>query len=178
MILLPSPEDFVGSGILDSSFLGDIYKCVIDETFLDFGRKIILHLPPKREVDVNTQSQKQPSQYNPYFGRVQAPITNTRNTGVKITPRDIEFTAHIKVGPLVAKEDITGIGDLKSNQIAVTLHISALEYVEQALYMTVEGRRYNIDSTPRPIGFDQRSYLIVKATEVNNPSVPQKANDG
>lgn len=178
MILLPSPEDFsTASGIINISFLNSLYKSLIDESFLDMGRPIILHLPPVKEQDANTQSQNQPSQYNPYFGRVQAPITNRRNTGVTITERDIQFTAHIKIGPLSEGNDTTGIGNLAANQVAVTLHISALPFIKKAQSMSIEGRRYDIDKN-RPIGLIERSYIIVFGTEIDDPTIDNSRNAG
>jgi hypothetical protein len=172
MVLLPSPEDFSSaSGVIDMGDLNQIYKACMDETFLPTGlaRTITLHLPPTKVQDPVTQAQPQPSQYNPYFGRVQAPRTNRRNAGVTITPRDIQFSAQIKIGPTKEGEDTTGIGDLAANQVACTLDITALSFAKQAQSMTVEGRRYDIDIT-RPVGFTERSYVIVRGTEIDDPS--------
>lgn len=156
--------------------LNAYYKSFIDESFLDMGRTITLHLPPVKQQDTTTQSQTQPSQYNPYFGRVQAPKTNRRNTGVTITHRDVEYTAHIKVGPMKG-DDAMGIGDLAENQVVVTLAIAALDHANQALSMSIEGRRYQIDET-RPIGLTQRDYLMVFGTEINEASIDTSANAG
>lgn len=152
-------------------FLDDIYHSVIDETFLDLGRLITIHLPPLQEQD-NTITQRQPqaNQFNPFFGRTPVPSVNTRNTGFKVTPRDVQYHAHIKIGP-VAGDDTTGMGDLKANQLQLTLDIRALEHITQALSVSVEGRRYTLDET-RPIGFSSRRYIIVKMTEVNESQVP------
>lgn len=177
MVLLPSPESFSSaSGIVNMPLLNAYYRSFIDESFLDMGRLITLHLPPIKQQDPTTQSQTQPSQYNPYFGRVQAPKTNRRNTGVTITHRDVQYTAHIVVGP-VRGDDTKGIGDLADNQVAVTLAIAALDHVKQALSMSIEGRRYQIDET-RPIGLTQRDYLIVIGTEIDEASIDNSTNAG
>lgn len=158
------------------SLLNAYYRSFIDESFLDMGRLVTLHLQPIKEQDQTTQSQTQPSQYNSYFGRVQAPQTNRRNAGVTITPRDIEFTGHIKVGP-ISGNDMMGIGDLDANQVVVTLDISALQYVKQALSMSIEGRRYKVDDT-RPIGLTRREYLMVFGTEIDEASIDNSTNAG
>ena len=85
MINLTPNENFsASSGIINMPFLESVYHSVIDETFVDLGRDVILHLQPIQQQDDNTQSQPQASQVNPFFGgRVSAPNTNTRNSGTK-----------------------------------------------------------------------------------------------
>jgi hypothetical protein len=169
MILLPTTEDFsASSGLIDFGALENIYHSVMDETFVGLGGnrgRAIIHLPPIKTQNLTTQSGPQSQQYNPFFGRSSIPSPTTRNTGVEVTPRDIEFTVHSRIGPH-GGDDLQGIGDLKDNEIALTFQIEALQYVEDALSISFEGRRYQVDET-RPIGFTVRRYLIVKCTEIN-----------
>ena len=70
MVLIPNNENLTAaSGLINSAYLESIYHSVIDETFLDLGRIVTLHLPPEIQQDTNTQSQPAPQQYNPFFGR-------------------------------------------------------------------------------------------------------------
>ena len=113
MVLLPNNENFsAASGLINVGLLENIYHSVMDEAFIDLGRTITLHLKPIVEQDSNTQSRPASQQYNPYFQRVAGPNTNTRNTGTKITPRDVNYKAQIKVGPLSGLDDLMGIGTL------------------------------------------------------------------
>lgn len=172
MIQLPSPEDFsAASGVINFSFLDAIYHSIMDETLAGMGRTITLHLVPQKVQDVTTESQPQSSRYNPYFGRVQSPQTPTRNTGVQITPRDINFKAHIKIGP-VEGNDKMGIGHLKANEAQITLDISALPYLADTQSISIEGRRYTILGDPRPHGLISRRYIIVMLAEINDPPPP------
>ncbi len=178
MILIPSNQDFsAASGIINAGFLENIYHSFIDDSFLSFGRNITLHLKPMIEEDVGTQTQIQSAQFNPFFGRAGVPKTNTRNTGTKVTHRDIQYKAHIKIGPLKEGDDSTGIGNLNANECAVTLPIESLEYVKEALSVSIEGRRYSLVET-RPIGFSQRKYIIVKLVEIQESDSSTTENDG
>lgn len=177
MVLIPSNEDFsqgAASGIIDANFLEGLYECVIDETFIDLARPVTLHLRPIREQDVTTQSQMSAAQYNPFFGGVGAPRANTRDTGVRVTPRDTIYQAHIRVGPMKGIPDLMGIGDLKANEAMITLTIGAVEHLEETLSITIEGRRYEIDES-RPIGFSERKYIMVKLSEINEKNSPDEA---
>ena len=178
VIDIPTTESFVSaSGLVDINSLQAIYKSVIDETFLDLGRTITIHLEPKRAANNNTIAQPQANRYNPFFGGVPVPRTNTKTTGVEITPREVQYTAHIKVGPLKDGNDLSGMGDLKENEAMVTLHINALPHIQAALQVTIEGRRYTVDET-RPIGFTKRQYLMVKLTEINAQDLALGDNEG
>lgn len=161
------------SGIINMPFLEGLYHSFMSEALLDLGRQVVFHLRPLIEQDnTNTQNLPQAQQYNPYFGRVVAPNSNTRNSGTKNTPRDVAYSAHIKVGPTRSGDDTTGMGDLKANECTVTVVIEALEHVLEALSVSIEGRRYSIVET-RPIGFTRRRYLMVKLQEIQemeNPS--------
>lgn len=171
MVLISNNQDLTAaSGLFDVGYFESIYHSFMDEAQLDLGRPVIFHLQPAVTQDTATQGQPQSSTYNPFFGGVAAPNTNTRGKGTRVTPRDVEYLAHIKVGP-VGADDLQGIGDLKDNQIQLTVVIEALQHVTSALSFTVEGRRYTVDET-RPIGFSQRRYLMVKGTEINEQENP------
>jgi len=178
MVLENSLQDFsAGSGLIDMPFLESLYHSVIDETFMDIGRNITLHLPPIVEQDAPTQGQPQSAQYNSYFGRTPAPRTNTRGTGTKITPRDVIYKAQIKVGPMKEGDDTTGMGDLKANQAMITIAIEGLGHVKDAISISIEGRRYTVDET-RPIGFSQRRYVMCLLTEINEADTAPGESDG
>jgi len=175
MVLLPNNQDLsAASGIINVGFLEQIYHSFMDEAQLDLGRTVTFHLQPEVVEDVTTQGQPQASQYNPFFGGVPAPNTNTRNKGTRNIPRDVQYDAHIRVGPQGADDEM-GVGDLKDNEIQLTVVIEALNDVKAALNFTVEGRKYKIDET-RPIGFSQRRYLMVFGTEVNKIPPPSPDN--
>lgn len=176
MILINNFEDLTaGSGIINMPFLENIYHSVMDEALQDLGGlrgPVIFHLQPLVQQDNVTQAQHAPQQYNPFFGRVPVPVTNTRNTGTKITTRDVEYTAHIVFGPtLNLPNDKLGIGFLKQNEAMITVVIEALSHVRQALSVSIEGRRFAIADT-RPIGFTVRRYLMIKLREVQEDENP------
>lgn len=176
MTLIPNNQDLTASsGIINIGFMEAIYHSFMDEALVDFGRTITLHLPPQIQQDATTQSKPAAQQYNPFFSRVPAPSTNTRNAGVKIIPRDVEYKAQIVVGPLSNDDTFTGMGWLNENEAMATVVIEALPHVIQAISVSVEGRRYAVVET-RPIGFSVRRYLMVKLraiqeTEAQSPDI-------
>jgi len=175
MVLLPNNQDLsAASGLLNIPLLEGIYHAIMDETYTANGlaRNIILHLQPAVEQDNTTQSLPAPQQYNPFFSSVPVPQANTRNSGTKITHRDVQYAAQIVVGPRMG-DDSKGIGELKSNQATFTVVIEALPHIDEALSVSIEGRRYTIDRT-RPIGFSQRRYLMCECTEIQElePGTP------
>ena len=176
MVLINNFEDLTaGSGIINMPFLENIYHSFMDEALQDLGGQrgqVIFHLQPTVQQDNVTQSQAAPQQYNPFFQRVPVPKVTTRNSGTKITYRDVQYTAHIVIGPLdVSADDSTGIGNLAGNQAAITVVIEALPHVQEALSVSIEGRRYSIIDT-RPIGFTKRRYLIVKLEQTEETDQP------
>lgn len=174
MVLLPNNQDLsAGSGIINHEFLESIYHSFMDEALGDLGkvRQVIFHLSPEIQQDVTTQSQPAAQQFNPFFSRTPVPKTTTRGPGVRNTSRDVEYNAHIRVGPLKADKDVSGMGDLKDTEVQLTVVIEALEHVKSALNFSVEGRRYSVDRT-RPIGFSQRRYLMIKGTEIQQTEAP------
>jgi hypothetical protein len=179
MVILSATESFPSSsGLFDVGRLEGIYQTFIDTSFTTLGRTITVHLPPEIQQDVTTQSRPQGQQVNPFFGgRVPIPRTNTRSTGTRIVPRDRQYTAHIKIGPLQEGDDAQGIGDLKENQAAITLDIAALEDVKNAQSISIEGRRYSVHET-RPIGFSNRKYIIVILDEIQELDSDTSLNAG
>jgi hypothetical protein len=179
MVSLPPNENFSNaSGIINMPYLENVYHTIIDETFLDLGRDVTLHLKPIEELDSTTQSQPQASQSNPFFGgRVPVPRTSTRNSGKKITHRDVTYQGHIVIGPIKEGNDNLGIGDLLENQAAVTLDVGALGHLAETLSVTIEGRRYSIHET-RPFGFSVRRYVIVILDEINEIDADQTGTNG
>ena len=172
MVLLPNNQDLsAASGLVDMPFLESLYHCVMDEMMADMGRIVTFHLPPEIQQDVNTQSQPAPQQYNPFFQRVPVPVTNTRGTGTRITHRDVQYNAQIRLGPLKADEGIDGIGSLNDDEAVITVVIEALGHVQEAFGVSIEGRRYSIEQT-RPVGLSQRRYILVKLREVQELEPP------
>lgn len=178
VLLTPNENHTAGSGLINMPYLESVYQSIIAETFVDLGRDVVLHLEPIKEQDVTTQSKPQAGQVNPFFGgRVPVPRTTTRQTGVKVTPRDVTYKAHICVGPLKEGPDISGIGDLKANEAVATLDIGALDHLSQTLSVSIEGRRYSIMET-RPFGFSSRRYILVKMEEINEQDTSTGENHG
>jgi len=172
MVLLPNNQNLTASsGIINSAFLEAVYHSVIDETFMDLGRTVTLHLQPEVQQDTTTQSQAAPQQYNPFFKRTPVPVTNTRHTGTKITTRDVQYDAHIRLGPIKADEDTMGMGDLLDNEAMITLVIEALPHLHETISISIEGRRYSLEET-RPIGFSQRRYIMCKLQEIQETEPP------
>ena len=172
MVLLPNAENLLAaSGLVNMPFLEQVYHSMMDEMMADMGRIVTLHLSPEIQQDNVTQSKAAPQQYNPFFGRVPVPNTTTRNPGVKVSHRDVQYHAQIVIGPMKEGDDSSGMGDLKENQIRLTLVKEALGHVNDCLSFTVEGRRYTIDST-RIIGLSTPRYIIIVGTEFNEANVP------
>lgn len=173
MVTIANNQDLTaGSGLINISFLENIYHSFMDEAMLDLGRTVIFHLPPTRQQDVTTQSQPAAQQFNPFFSRVPVPATNTRNSGTRNIPRDVEYKAQIVIGPLANDKRLTGMGWLDDDQAMITVVAEALEHVQTAIAVSIEGRRYTVVES-RPIGFSSRRYLMVKLRtiqEQENPS--------
>jgi hypothetical protein len=74
-------------------------------------------------------------------------------------------------------DDTLGIGELKENEIVVTLDIAAIPHLDETLSFSVEGRRYSISET-RPIGFSKRQYILVFGDEINEIDTDTSENAG
>lgn len=174
-MLIPNNQDLTaGSGIINMPFLEAIYHSFMDEALQDLGGgrgQVIFHLDPAIQQDPATQGARPPQQYNPFFRGVAVPQRNTRTPGVQITPRDVEYSAHIRVGPMKATENTSGMGDLLDDEIQLTIVIEALNHVKGSQSFSVEGRRYAVEDT-RPIGFSQRRYLMIKGKEIQEQEPP------
>lgn len=173
MVLIPNNQDLsAASGIVNISYLENVYHSFMSEAMIDLGRTVTFHLPPTKEQDTTTQSAPAAQQYNPFFSRTPVPATNTRNAGVKVTPRDVQYKAQIVIGPLNNDKRLNGMGWLNENEAMITVVIEALEHVTAALSVSIEGRRYTVVET-RPVGFSVRRYLMCKLRaiqESENPS--------
>lgn len=178
MVLLSNNQDLsAASGIINHAFLENIYHSVMDEALMDLGeeRQVIFHLPSAIQEDATTQSQRAPQQYNPFFRRTPVPSTNTRQPGVRITHRDVQYNSHVKYGPLKADENLSGMGDLKGDEVQLTVVIEALEHVDAAQNFSIEGRRFRVAST-KPVGFSVRRYLMIKGVEIPVTETPSPDN--
>jgi len=176
MIFIPTNQNLsAASGILNIPFLEAIYHSVMDDALMGLGGnrgQVIFHLNPIVQQDNATQARPSPQMYNPFFGRVPVPNQPTRNSGTKITPRDVQYTAHIVVGPRIpTTNDIHGIGHLANTEAVITVVIEALQHVQEAIAVSIEGRRYAVNNS-RPIGFSTRRYLMVKLTEIQETEQP------
>ena len=175
MVIINNAEDLTSSsGIINMPFLDSIYHSFMSEALQDLGGQrgpVTFHLPPTVQQDTPTQAQVGPQQYNPFFQRVPVPSANTRNTGIKVTPRDVIYTAHIRVGPLDTEQDVTGAGRLKLGEARITVVAEALQHAKQALSVSIEGRRYTVIAI-RPIGFTQRRYLMIVLAEIQESEQP------
>lgn len=145
------------------------YHTMIDSSFFALGRMITLHLEPVKTEDTDGVQASTPAvHYNPFQGRggrqVPSQISTTRTPAVKITHRTAEYIAHIKHGPKDA-DDKGGV-ELLENQVQTTTLIESKLHINGTLTATIDGRRYNLEST-RPIGFRDVRYLISKWTRVN-----------
>ncbi len=170
MINVPAIQDLTaGSGLINIGYLDDIYHSIMDEAMSDLGRPIIIHLEPQIQSDSVTNSQPQSLQYNPFFGGTAIPSPSTKRPGVRITPRDTEYKAHIKIGPR-SGPDLSGMGDLKENEAVITVVIEALSHIKSARSISIEGRRYGVVET-RPIGFASRRYVMVKLSEIQESDI-------
>jgi len=166
MVLIPNNQDLsAASGLIPVDYFEAIYHSFMSDAMVSLGRTVIIHLQPIREQDVPTQSSPAAQQYNPFFQRVPVPNNTTRNAGVKITPRDVQYKAQIRVGP-INDDSMSGMGRLNVDEAMITVVVEALEHVNDALSFSIEGRRYTRVGDPRPIGFSQRKYLMVKLREI------------
>jgi hypothetical protein len=174
MVLLPNNQNLLAaSGLVNMPFLESIYHSMMDEMMSDMGggdNIVTFHLFALEQQDNVTQSKPAPQQYNPFFNRVPVPLTNTRNTGTKVTPRDVQYNAQITIGPKKGN-DKTGMGDLKANQIQLTVVKEALGHLNDTLSFTARGNRYTIDEL-RVIGLSTPRYIIVIGTEINEQNSP------
>jgi hypothetical protein len=145
------------------------YHSIIDSSFFALGRIITLHLTPTKTEDTDGVQASTPAvHYNPFSrgGGRQVPnqISTTRVPAVKITHRDVEYVAHIKHGPKDA-DDKGGV-ELSADEVQTTTLIESAAHLSGSLTATIDGARFNLDST-RQIGLRDVRYVISKWKAVN-----------
>lgn len=160
MINVPNNENLLG-GFSWPNF-DNLYKQVIDGSFAAFARLIVLHLMPIQTPDSGLLAAPQPTQYNPLLGQAPRGVPNivstTRNKAVKITPRDVVYQAHIKHGP--AEIDDKNLIRLEMDQCATTTVYESFQHITEAESVTIDGMRFKLHKSPRPIGLHAKQYLI------------------
>lgn len=172
MVLIPNNQDLsAASGLINLAFMESVYHSFMSDAMVSLGRVVTFHLPPMIQQDTTTQSSPAAQQYNPFFSRVPVPANTTRSAGVRVTPRDVQYKAQIVVGP-IKDDSMTGIGRLNVDEAMITVVVEALEHVNEALSVSIEGRRYARVGDPRPIGFSKRRYLMVKLREIQETESP------
>jgi hypothetical protein len=145
------------------------YDSFMDSSFAALGRTITLHLAPEKTIDTSgIQAAPTALHYSPFGGRAprRAPstISTVRQTAVTLVHRDVEYTAHIKHGP--KDEDDTGGVSLETNEVLTTTLMESLPHINEARTATIDGRRYEKEST-RKIGFQDVRYVMTKWKEIN-----------
>ncbi len=144
------------------------YASLMDSSFFALGRTIVLHLEPERTIDASgVEASTIAVHYNPFMGRggrqVPSTISTTRMPAVTLVHRDVEYIAHIKHGPKDA--DDQGV-ELLDDEVMITTLIASRAHISAAISATIDGRRFNLEST-RPIGFRDIRYLMSKWRRVN-----------
>lgn len=145
------------------------YASLMDSSFAALGRTITLHLTPIRVIDASgVQASTGAVQYNPFMGRSARPvpstISTTRQPAVKHTYRDVEYVAHVRHGPKPVDE--TGGDLLLTDEVQTTTVLASLQHINECESVTIDGRRYVLDST-RQIGLQNARYVISKWKIVN-----------
>ena len=146
------------------------YSSLMDSSFAALGRNIVLHLTPTKVIDASgvQANTKTAVHYNPFMGRAARPvpstISTTRQPAVTVTYRDVTYVAHIKHGPVEADEN-GGIA-LERDEVTTTTVIASLPHLGECTTATIGGNRYSLEWT-RPIGFQDRRYVISKWKETN-----------
>lgn len=173
MVIISSSEDFSqASGNINYANLNFIYEGIIDNSFVGMGRTITLHLPPQiTQNDSVASNPIKAGAYNPFLGGSVRPTEQGQNRGVKITYRDVEYTAMIKHGPKPA-DDRTGMGALMKDQVRTTIVYESLDDLLNCLVATIDGLRYSRLGDYKPIGLTDKKYIIqdwqrVQEEEIN-----------
>lgn len=160
MNIVPNNENFLNGFSWPN--LESLYEKAIDGSFAVFARQIVLHLTPIKVADSGLLAAPQATQYNPLLGQAPRGVPNivstTRNRGVKITPRDVIYQAHIKHGPteMSDKESIR----LEMDQVATTTIYESMRHILEAESVTIDGMRFKLHKYPRPVGLHSKQYLI------------------
>lgn len=169
---LPLPDDGSFSDIQNE--FENCYHAIFDSSFAALGRNITLHLTPQKTIDASGVEASTPAvHYNPFQRRggrqVPSSISTTRTPAVKVTHRDTTYAAHIKHGPKDA-DDNGGIA-LSADEVMTTTLIEALPHLKECHSATIDGQRYQLEST-RQIGFRDTRYVISKWSAINETENP------
>lgn len=165
-IIITSPESFTqSSGLINFPSLNSLYESIIDESFVGLGRRIILYLQPQIQADPTSYGNTSTA-YNPFFNQTVIPPDSTKTTGVRVTTREIEFTAHIRIGPK-DMEDNSGMGRLMRNEAQTTTVIESHKYLAECISAKIDGLIYRLKEGPRTIGFSNKLYVICKWERIN-----------
>lgn len=145
------------TGLLNGAALDALYESTIDATLVQFGRDVIMHLEPARNLpNLNA------THYNPFTGgqdhRLDASNSFTGNKGVELTPIQVTYRAHIKHGPIVKSEQEPF--SVNENEVAITTVYSSMQDIEKCVELEVDGLRFVLSYGPRPIGFATAKYII------------------
>ena len=140
------------------------YHSLMDSSYFALGRTIVLHLTPEKIIDTSGVEASTPAvHYNPFMRRggrqVPSTISTTRTPAVQLIHRDVPYAAHIKHGP--KNSDDKGGIELFDGEAQTTTLIESQKHINGAITATIDGRRFNLEST-RPIGFRDVRYLISK----------------
>lgn len=154
------------------------YQGIFDSSFAALGRNIVLHLTPEKQVDVSGLQASTPAvHYNPFDRRggrdVPSQISTTRTPAVQLVHRDVTYIAHIKHGP--RDEDETNGVRLERDEAMTTTVLASLPHILQCQTATIDGRRYEKDST-RQIGFRDARYILTKWKIVNEREATNNGN--
>lgn len=141
-----------------------LYNNAMDSSFAALGRNIVLHLTPVRIASSGVQEyHSPPQQLNPYLGRAPRPMPNSvstsRNPAVEHTYRDTTYVAHIRHGPKEIS-DKDSIGRLEVDEVATTTLIDSIPHILECESATIDGLRYMLHKSPRPIGLQDKRYCI------------------
>lgn len=141
-----------------------LYNNAIDASFAALGRTITLHLKPLIIASSGiAQNNRNAFQYNPYLGRAARPVPNSistsRRPAVEHIYRDVDYIAHIRHGPKELS-DKDAIGRLEVDEVSTTTLVEATPHISEAESVTIDGLRYRLHTSPRPIGLQDRRYCI------------------
>jgi len=152
----------------------ELYNNAMDASFNALGRDIVLHLTPEKHVASGITQESSPAlQYNPFQGRSARPapniISTSRQPAVEFIHRDVTYKAHIRFGP---KDDDESSGaTLLNDEIQTTTIIESLGHINASESATIDGFRCKLE-TIRPIGLQDRRYVIAKWKVINESENP------
>jgi len=154
MVMLPTKEDLSqASGVVPFRLMNYYYESFMDHALVEMGDTITLHLDPIRRQDPDiTQTPSGPRAYNPFFDNSARPSAGGKNRGVRVEPRDITYTAQVRIGPQ-PQDEARGIGKLDNGQAQTTTSIESLNDIKKCQSATIRGERYRLFKEPRPVAF-------------------------